>query len=165
MSVRKVSIAYPIRIYFDQSCPLCAREMRILKQHDRHDRIELVDCSTNDFHDALAEQAGFSAQDFMTLIHARDADGRWLKGVAVFEAAYAGAGIDAVARMWGNPSLRPLWDWLYPRVANNRMWLSKLGLSRVFGWWVGIAARHAAAKSRACVERQCEFPPAPRQRP
>jgi len=153
-----MNIAYPIRIYFDQSCPLCAREMRLLKQHDRHDRIELVDCSTIDFQDELAEQAGFFAKDFMTLIHARDADGRWLRGVAVFEAAYAGAGIDAVARMWGNRSLRPFWDWLYPHVANNRMCLSKLGLTQVFGWWVGIAARRAAAKSCACADRHCALP-------
>lgn len=158
-----MNVAYPIRVYFDQSCPLCACEMRILKQHDRQGRIELVDCSTIDFHDALAEQAGFSAQDFMTLIHARDANGRWLKGVAVFEAAYAGAGIDAVARMWGNPRLRPLWDWLYPHVANNRMWLSKLGLTQLFGWWVGMAATRAAAKSRACADGQCELPTASRR--
>jgi predicted DCC family thiol-disulfide oxidoreductase YuxK len=156
-----MTVAYPIRVYFDQSCPLCAREMRILKQHDHHDRIELVDCSTNDFQDGLAQQAGYSAKDFMTLIHARDANGRWLKGVAVFEAAYAGAGIDAVARLWGNPSLRPLWDLLYPHVANNRMWLSKLGLTRVFGWWVVIAARNAAVSPRACADGQCQLRPTP----
>jgi predicted DCC family thiol-disulfide oxidoreductase YuxK len=145
-----MTVAYPIRVYYDQSCPLCAREMRILKDFDRHERIELVDCSTNDFQDGLAQQAGYSAKDFMTLIHARDADGRWLKGVAVFEVVYAAAGIDAVARFWSNRRLRPLWDWLYPHVANNRMWLSTLGLTRIFGWYVTRAAHRAAAQSQVC---------------
>lgn len=145
-----MTVAYPIRIYFDQSCPLCAREMGTLKHYDRHERIELVDCSTTDFQDSWAQQAGYSAKDFMTLIHARDADGRWLKGVAVFEAAYAGAGIDGMARVWSNPRLRPVWDWLYPHVANNRMWLSSFGLPRVFGWFVARAARKAAAQSQVC---------------
>lgn len=152
-----MSIAYPLRIYYDQSCPLCAREMHALKRHDRHARIELVDCSVAGFCDSAAEQAGYSATDFMTLIHARDAQGRWLKGVAVFEAAYAAAGIDAMARAWAHPLLRPLWDRLYPQVAKHRMGLSKLGVTGLFGWLVERAAKNAAENSRACAEGRCEL--------
>lgn len=152
-----MTVAYPIRVYYDQSCPLCAREMTTLKQHDRHARIELVDCSIAGFQDELARQAGFTTKDFMTLIHARDADGQWLKGVAVFEVAYAAAGIESISRAWANPVLRPIWNWLYPHVANNRMLLSKLGLPRIFSWLVARAARKSAAASAACANNQCDL--------
>lgn len=152
-----MSIAYPLRIYYDRSCPLCAREMHALKRHDRLARIELVDCSVAGFDDAAAQQAGYTATDFMALIHARDAQGHWLKGVAVFEAAYAAAGIDAMARAWAHPVLRPFWNWLYPHVAKHRMWLSTLGVTGIFGWLVERAVKNAAINSRVCADGRCEL--------
>jgi len=152
-----MNIAYPLRIYYDASCPLCRIEMNTLKQYDVKQRLQLVDCSPPEFSDAFAQEAGYGRQAMMSLIHARDANGIWLIGVPVFEAAYGATGITGMEKMWANPLLRPLWDRIYPWVANNRMFLSKLGITKIFGWMVKRAAIKAAAKSQACANDMCEL--------
>jgi predicted DCC family thiol-disulfide oxidoreductase YuxK len=151
-----VTVAWPLRIYYDAACPLCAQEMHALAAHDLSARLQLVDCSAQDFHDPHLAEAGICPKQAMDFIHARDAQGRWLKGVAVFEAAYAAIGVHAIERLLSNPWLRPAWDGLYPHVANNRMWLSRLGLNRLFGRLVSMAAGRAAIRAMACDENRCD---------
>ena len=152
-----MNIVYPLRIYYDASCPLCRTEMNTLKQYDQEKRLQLVDCSPPEFSDAFAQEAGYGRRAMMRLIHARDANGTWLIGVPVFEAAYGATGITGMQNMWANPLLRPLWDRIYPWVADNRMFLSKLGITKIFGWMVKRAAKKAAAKSQACANDMCEL--------
>ena len=151
-----MTVAWPLRIYYDAACPLCAREMHALAAHDVFGRLHLLDCSAMDFCDPYLAEAGISPKQAMDFIHARDSDGRWLKGIAVFEAAYAAIGVRAMARLLAQPRLRPAWDWLYPHVANNRIWLSRMGLNRLFGKLVSMAARRAATRAMACDEDGCD---------
>jgi len=152
-----MNIAYPLRIYYDASCPLCRTEMHTLKRYDIKQRLELVDCSPEDFSDEFSVNAGYQRAEMMKLIHARDAQGQWLIGVAVFEAAYGTTGIIGMEKIWANRFLRPLWDRIYPWIADNRMFLSKLGLTKMFGVIVNRAAKKAAAKSQACANDMCEL--------
>ena len=152
-----MNITYPLRIYYDNSCPLCRTEMHILKQYDLKHRLELVDCSPENFDDDFANQAGYERLAMMRLIHARDAAGQWLIGVSVFEAAYGATGIVGIEKMWANPMLRPIWNRIYPWIADHRMFLSKLGVTRFFGWMVNRAAKKALAKSQACANDMCEL--------
>ena len=117
------SATYPLTIYYDASCPLCAEEMHSLKRHDSQQRLRLIDCSAADFSDADTLAAGIGRDALMRRIHARDAAGVWLDGVAVFVVAYRAAGIEVVARLWGNSRMQPLWDRIYMRIAANRMLL------------------------------------------
>lgn len=117
-------LLYPLTIFYDASCPMCAREMRGLKARDRGGRLELVDCSAPDFDQTVLAGTPIRREDLMTLIHARDAHGRWLIGPEVLNAAYAAAGYEAIARIWGSRRLRPLLDRLYRWVARNRHLLS-----------------------------------------
>jgi predicted DCC family thiol-disulfide oxidoreductase YuxK len=144
-----------LTIYYDRSCPLCAHEMHTLLAHDRRGALRLIDSSAPEFFDADAAAAGISAAQMSTLIHARDAGGRWYIGVDVFVLAYRAAGLTWIARIWSQPRLRPLWDRLYPWVARHRMTLSRFGLARGYGWLVDVAARRAARRSRACVDTGC----------
>ena len=82
-------MAYPIRIYADTACPLCGSEMRGLQARDRDGCLQVVDCSAPGFADEHTRRAGLDAAQLLACIHAQDAEGRWLRGVAVFEAAYA----------------------------------------------------------------------------
>ena len=146
---------YPLTIYYDASCPLCAAEMHALRDHDRVCRLRLVDCSAAGFDDAALAAAGFPRSELLRRIHARDAAGSWYSGVDVFVLAYRAAGIEAVARIWEHPRLRPLWDRLYPWIARHRMGLSRLRLSGVMPWLVRRAARRAEQRSRSCAGETC----------
>jgi predicted DCC family thiol-disulfide oxidoreductase YuxK len=150
-----VKVSYPLRVYYDRQCPLCAAEMHALKSHDRDSRLDLVDCSEPGFADEWTAGANLGRDQLMAFIHARDAAGRWLRGVEVFEAAYDAAGVDAFARLWAHPWLRPTWDRLYPWVARHRMALSRLGINRLFGRLVAHAARRAELRRAACAQGLC----------
>jgi predicted DCC family thiol-disulfide oxidoreductase YuxK len=148
----------PLTVYYDASCPLCRKEMHTLRDHDRHATLQLVDCSADGFRDAEVERAGLRREDLLRLIHARDADGRWFVGVDVFVLAYRAVGIEAIAGLWSNRALRPVWDRLYPWVARHRMGLSKIGVTTAFGWVVEWFAARALARSQACRDGVCELP-------
>jgi len=82
------AVQYPLTIFYDASCSMCAGEMEAIKKRDADGRIILVDCSAPAFEDAALVQGGFCRTDAMTLIHARDADGRWLgQGIVIARAA------------------------------------------------------------------------------
>lgn len=144
-----------LTIWYDASCPLCATEMRALQRHAGEDALRLRDCSAPDFADGDVAAAGYAQADLMRLIHARDASGRWLRGVEVFERAYSLAGIESVARVFANRRLRPFWDRIYPWVARYRMLLSHLRLNAVYRWTIDRAARRAAHRARACIDNHC----------
>jgi len=150
------TVQWPLRIYYDRSCPLCAHEMHALIAHDAHANLQLVDSSAADFADADAAAAGITPADMSRLIHACDANGRWIIGVEVFVLAYQAVGLDSIARLWAHPWLRPIWDRFYPWFARNRMALSRLGIAPLYGWLIEGAARRAARRSAQCAQDRCE---------
>jgi len=77
----------------------------------------------------------------MTKLHARDPEGKWLKGLDAFEAVYASAGLEIPARFWGSKHLRPVLGRIYPIMARYRQPLSKLGMHRVVGALLRAAER------------------------
>ena len=155
-----MSAATPLlTIWYDASCPLCATEMGALTRHAPPSSLRLIDCSPPDFRDEDVDAAGYARADLMRLIHARDETGRWLVGVAVFERAYRIAGLEGVARMFGNRRLQPLWERLYPWIARHRMGLSRWHLNAPFRWLIEAAARRAARRAQACRAGRCEVPP------
>ena len=146
-----MSATWPLTLYYDASCPLCAAEMDNLKLRDRHDRLRLVDCSPPDFNDS---PAGCTRAELMALMHAQTADGQVLRGVAAFELAYAAVGLETVARLLRAPVLRPLAEWLYPHIARNRQRLPNVLSKLLFGRTLRRAAEQAAAR-RCDSERGC----------
>lgn len=155
-----MSVAWPLVIYYDASCPLCREEMHALASHDHDRRLRLVDASSPGFSDADTLAAGLKTSDLMRLIHARDIEGRWYRGVEVFELAYGAAGLAGIARLWGHPRLRPLWDRLYPWIARLRQPLSRLRLNRLYGALVRRAAARAQRRASACANAACAMPDA-----
>jgi len=123
------AIPFPLTVYYDASCPLCASEMHALAARDRQARLALVDCAGEDFDDRPFAADGVTRAAMLREIHARAADGRWLKGVDVFAAVYRVAGFPHLARLFASARLRPLWTRLYPWIARNR---HRLPLARVY---------------------------------
>ena len=151
------TVHYPITIFYDASCPLCTREVSILKHYDQADQIHLIDCSPKDF----AAVDGYGRDAMMRLIHSRDAAGQWLVGAPVFAAAYRASGFSSIASLWGSARLQPFWRVVYPWIADHRMLLSKLGATSVFSWVLhrlhARAAKKALAASKLCHEGVCEI--------
>lgn len=144
-------VAYPLTVYYDASCPLCRAEIEALKARDNEDAMRLVDCSAADFSDAVAASEGVTRQAMMARIHGRDAAGRWHRGMDVFAAVYAIAGMRRLARIYASPLLRPWLERLYPWIADNRQLLSRLGLPWLFKW---VLPRAAAACDGDCNKRR-----------
>jgi predicted DCC family thiol-disulfide oxidoreductase YuxK len=146
------AVAFPLTMYYDRSCPLCRQEVDLLREHNRDNNLAFVDCSPTNF----ASVEGYTREAMMKLIHARDVNGQWLIGPPVFSAAYRAVGIESIAALWGTPWLQPLWKRLYPWVANNRMWLSKIGVFTLAMWaFKKIATRSANARARRVVVESC----------
>jgi predicted DCC family thiol-disulfide oxidoreductase YuxK len=121
------AVRYPLTVFYDASCPMCANEMQALKERDREARLELVDCSARDFDESVLAGVGITRSDLMRRLHARDAHGRWLVALDAFEAAYRAAGLERAAQLWGSRRMRPLLEPAYRWVAKRRQALSSLG--------------------------------------
>jgi predicted DCC family thiol-disulfide oxidoreductase YuxK len=125
-------IHFPLTVYYDASCPLCASEMHTLKARDAEGRLVLSDCSAAAFDEGPVAREGVTREMMLKRIHARDSEGRWLSGLDVFELAYRAANLPLLARLAGSRRLRPLLDRIYPWIAANRNRLSRFGLLRAF---------------------------------
>lgn len=147
--------AYPLTIYFDASCALCNSEMRNIKIHDTQNRLALIDCSSADFDDSAFRDQGITRDTMMNCLHAQDANGQWIKGVAAFEVIYRAVGMASIAKLWGHPLTRPLAERAYPWVVKHRHVLSALGLHKFFNMWSKRAARRANQRSQTCSEGRC----------
>ena len=63
---------------------------------------------------------GVTRDAMMSRIHARDAERRWLRGIDVFAAVYRAAGLPCSRASTRPAALRPLFDRLYPWIADHR---------------------------------------------
>lgn len=140
------AVRYPLTVFYDASCPLCASEMQALKALDAEGRLDLVDCSAPEFDDAFLIGDGLDRAALMGRLHARDSRGRWHVGLDAFEALYRAAGLERAARVWGDRCWRPVLDRVYPWIARHRQRLSRLGLARLLPH---VIPKPAAAR-RAC---------------
>ena len=149
---------FPLTIYFDASCALCNSEMQNIKLRDSDNALNLIDCSSPDFDDSPFQAEGITREAMMNCLHAQDAHGTWLKGVAAFEVIYRTVGMDSIAKFWGHPLTRPLAERAYPWVVRHRHFLSALGLHKLFGLWSRQAARLSNRRSQACKDGRCSIP-------
>lgn len=96
---------WPLTLYFDGECPLCAREIKFLSRHATDARLRLVDISSDAFD---AEALGFTFEHMQSSLHARFADGHWVKGLdaTLWSWRAAGLGVWAAPLTWR--AIRPL---------------------------------------------------------
>lgn len=112
---------YPLTVFYDGACPICAREMALMKRLDRTQCLTLVDFSPAGFD---AAPAGLVVADLSTVIHAQWADGTVMTGVEVFRAIWEAVGLGFLARMSRLPVIDPLTVKAYAWFARNRLWLT-----------------------------------------
>ena len=112
---------YPLKIFYDASCPVCALEMDQLHARDADGKLVLVDMSAPGF-DAACH--GFSHADLDAAIHAVRPDGSVVRGMPVLRLAYQAAGLGWLLRPTGVGPLRPAFDAAYRVFARNRKAIS-----------------------------------------
>jgi predicted DCC family thiol-disulfide oxidoreductase YuxK len=114
-----------ITVLFDGECPLCAREIAMLRRLDRgRGRIGFDDIAAPDFD---AGRYGSDPAALMARIHGVLPDGRLVEGVEVFRRAYAAVGLGWALGWTRWPGLRVLADAGYRWFARNRLRLTGRG--------------------------------------
>jgi predicted DCC family thiol-disulfide oxidoreductase YuxK len=112
---------YPLTVFFDGACPICDREIALMKRLDRRRQLEFCDFSTQEYD---AASSGFAAADLARVIHARWSDGSVITGVDVFRAMWEAVGLGFLARLSRLSLVEPLVLNAYAWFARNRLRLT-----------------------------------------
>ncbi|OWQ90763.1 hypothetical protein CDN99_11340 [Roseateles aquatilis] len=151
---------YPLTIYFDGGCPICAAEMHNLQLRNVDGLLRFTDISAPGVTDL---PAGVSMRELMDLMHVRCADGAIVRGAAALRLIYDGARLRGLARVMGAPGLRQFCDWAYPIVARNRYRIPRPLVRVMFETTLRRAAERRAGTS-ACRDGVCDLPTPPSRR-
>ena len=114
----------PVEVFFDGDCPLCMREIQVLRRLDRKGKIRFTDISAPGFE---PEQYGRDMQTFMASIQGRSPQGEWISGVEVFRQLYGAVGFGPVVALTRLPGISGLLDLVYGIFARNRLRLTGRG--------------------------------------
>lgn len=95
-------------VFFDGQCPLCKREIEMIRRQDKSKKLELTDISRSDF-----SSDDFSLDTLMREIHGRMPNGEYVKGVEVFREIYQRIGFSGIVASTRLPVIRQLLDVAY----------------------------------------------------
>ena len=112
---------WQVEVFFDGECPLCLREIKMLRRMDRKHRIRFTDIAVPSFRPS---DFGKSTEDFMHEIHGRLPDGTWVIGVEVFRRLYSAVGFGPLVFVTRLPGISQLLDVGYRAFARNRLRLT-----------------------------------------
>lgn len=112
---------FPLTVYFDGECPICRREIDLMKLFNRKERLQFIDFSTSSYR---AADHGLNPCDLGKVIHARWADGTIITGVDVFGEMWEAIGLRLFAHLSRRPLINALLVKAYAWFAKNRLWLT-----------------------------------------
>lgn len=105
-------------LFYDGNCPICQKEVAWLRWKNQQGKLGFQDINAADFDPA---HYGKTLDDLMAEIHGLYADGRLIKGVEVFYAAYSAVGLGWLMAPTRWRFCKPLFDRLYGWFAKNRL--------------------------------------------
>ncbi|GIX00143.1 MAG: thiol-disulfide oxidoreductase [Pirellulaceae bacterium] len=112
---------WQVEVFYDGECPLCLREIRMLRWMDRKKNIRFTDIADPTFRPS---NYGKSKQEFMAEIQGRLPDGSWITGVEVFRRLYAAVGLGPLVALARLPGVSFVLDLGYRIFAKNRLRLT-----------------------------------------
>ncbi len=112
---------WQVEVFHDGECPLCRREIQMLRWMDRRQRIRFTDIAAEDFDPA---NYGKTLPDFIDEINGRLPDGSWLTGVEVFRRLYSACGLSWLVAPTRLPGVSQVLAWSYRVFARNRLKLT-----------------------------------------
>ena len=113
---------YPLTVYFDGECPICRREIDLMKIFNRRERLQFIDFSTSSYRPT---DHGLNQCDLGRVIHARWSDGSLISGVEVFRETWEAIGLGFLVRISRRPIINKLLVKAYAWFAKNRLWLTR----------------------------------------
>ena len=113
--------AFEVEVFYDGACPLCLREIDMLRRKDDKQRILFTDISAANFD---ADSVGVPFPTLMERIHGRLPDGTLIEGVEVFRRLYAAVGFGFLVAASRLPLVAPLLNLSYRAFAKNRLRLT-----------------------------------------
>ncbi len=107
-----------VEVYFDGACPLCAREIALLRRLDFAGAITFTDIASSSFDPA---SLGLSRERLMARIHGRAPSGELIEGVEVFRQLYEAVGLGPAVALTRLPGVSRGLDLAYAWFARNRL--------------------------------------------
>ncbi len=118
---------YDIKVLFDGECPVCRREIDLLKRLDRRNRIATEDISALGFDPG---RFGLTFPEVMGTIHGILPNGQVLDGMEVFRHLYKAIGLGWMLSWTRWPLARPFIDNGYQWLASHRLhWTGQTGVA------------------------------------
>ena len=108
-------------VFFDGECPLCRREIELVRRLDRRGHVVCTDIARPDFDPT---PLGRSHEELMARIHGRLPDGTLVEGVEVFRRLYAAVGFGALVALTRLPPISWALEAGYRWFAKNRLRLT-----------------------------------------
>ena len=108
-------------VFYDGGCPLCRREINLLKRWDRAGRICFTDIDSPEFNPEVVQR---TKAELMAEIHGRSPDGTIVKGVEVFRRLYSAVGCGWLVAVTRWPGVSHVFDVAYTLFARNRLRLT-----------------------------------------
>ena len=112
---------WTVEVFYDGECPLCKREINLLRWLDRRDRIRCTDIAATDF---VPAHYGKTMDEFMDEIQGRLPTGEWIIGVEVFRRLYAAVGLSPIVWVTRIPGISHGLELAYRLFAKNRLRLT-----------------------------------------
>ena len=112
---------YTVEVFYDGDCPLCLKEIQLLRWMDRRQKIRFTDIAAADFDPS---SVGLTFQELMDRIHGRLADGQMIEGVEVFRQLYSAVGLGFIVALTRIPGVSHALDWAYRIFARHRLSLT-----------------------------------------
>lgn len=109
---------HEVEVFYDGDCPLCIREINMLRRLDKQNKILFTDIAAQGFD---PEPLGVSWQTLMDKIHGRLPDGTLIEGVEVFRRLYTAVGFGKIVAVTRWPIVSRILDWAYNIFAKNRL--------------------------------------------
>lgn len=120
--------AIDFEVFYDGGCPLCVREINLLRRWDRHGKIRFTDIDAPTFQPT---ELGKTYDELMAQMHGRLPDGTWIRGVEVFRRLYTAAGFGPLVFLSRLPVISQIMDLGYLVFAKNRLRLTGRCISEV----------------------------------
>ncbi len=114
---------FKLILFYDSSCPLCAKEINLLKKYDENKEIQFEDITLDNFSERFPH---IDLDKADAIIHGQLSSGKVITGMDVTFLAWEIVNRDRWLRLFKLPLIRCITDWCYLVFAKHRKKITRL---------------------------------------